>query len=140
VGGKRAITRADGDGKVVVLAKDQPPSKTSVLAHFRWWLGSGTGTGITIENEHTCSFSAVVWWWCLPKNERSFFGIGWVVVLAGNQPPSKMSYHARFRGLLVVVVLVQDQPMPKTLVFGIGWVVVVARNQPPSKTSVIARF
>ena len=87
MGGKRAITRADGDGKVVVvLAKDQPLSKTSVLAHFQWWLGSGTGTGITIENEHTCSFSAVVWWWCLPKNEHSFFGIGWVVVLGTNRP------------------------------------------------------
>jgi len=37
----RSFSRADGDGKVVVLAKDQPLSKTSVLGRFRQWFGGG---------------------------------------------------------------------------------------------------
>ena len=57
---------------------DKPLSKTSVVARFRQWLGSGAGKGpsvcrgraenervcengqATVENEYTCSFSVVV--------------------------------------------------------------------------------
>ena len=35
MGGKRAITRADGDGKLVVVARNQLPLKMSVIAQFR---------------------------------------------------------------------------------------------------------
>ena len=38
-----------------------PPSKTSIHAHFEWWLVVFRHHhSITIENEHTCSFSIVI--------------------------------------------------------------------------------
>ncbi len=54
---KMSVLACFSIGWVVVLEQDQPPSKTSVLAHFRQWLGGGAGKGPTAaENEHTCLF------------------------------------------------------------------------------------
>jgi anti-sigma factor ChrR (cupin superfamily) len=77
-----SFVRADGSGKVVVLAKDQLPSEMSNHARFRghlvvvvlvkdqplsktsipariWhWLGGGKEP-TALENEHNCSFSRV---------------------------------------------------------------------------------
>ncbi len=89
-----------------------------------WWCWQRTGN--RRRKRAYLIISALVKWWCWNRtNCRQkqayllIFGIGWVVVLAKDQPPPKMSVLA---------------------CFGIGWVVVLEQDQPPSKTSILAHF
>jgi hypothetical protein len=75
-----------GSGLVVVLARNQLPSKMSNYTRFRGQM-------------------VVVRWWCRQRTNRRrkrayllVFSIGWVVVLARNQPLSKTSNYTCFKG------------------------------------------
>ena len=95
-------------GWVVVLAEDQPPSKTSKYTCFRQWLGGGAGKEPTAV-----------------KNKCNCFQGQLVVVLAKDQPPLKTSIIAHF-GSGWVVVVARDQLPSKMLVFDCVVVVVVS--------------
>ena len=87
---------AGGNGKRLQKAAVENECTCS----FSAWLGSGAGKEpTTLENEQL----RFRWW------------------LGSGKCYSKISYYAHCRGLLVVMVVVQDQPLSKTSVLAHFW-------------------
>jgi len=105
-------------------------------------LGGGSGAK-PLKTEHICLFSRVRWWRCQTatalenKHSRSFSR---VVGGAKQQPPSKTSTRARFRGWwkCQTTTTLENEHLRSfsRVVEGGGG----AKQQPPSKTSTCARF